>query len=100
MTQNSLTGFLEMIQERTSMYIGGRTIVHLKAFLDGWFFGREDDISDSYLLGDFQEWVQDRYKIKSTQSWAQIILFYSTDEYDALSNFFKLWSRFLENQEA
>lgn len=96
---NSLVEFIKLIQKRTPMYLGGRTIIHLKAFLDGWFFGKGDEIKDGYLLGDFQDWIQKKYKVKSTQSWARIILFYSTDEFSALSNFFELFNEFLKARE-
>ena len=95
---NSLEKFLTIIEERTPMYLGGRTIVHLKAFLDGWFFGKEDEIKDSHLLSEFQEWLQKKYQINSTQSWAQIILFYSMDEFAALDRFFLLFKEFLRQK--
>jgi len=95
---NSLTEFISVIQTRTSMYIGGGTITHLKAFLDGWFYGKEKEIIDSHLLEDFQEWIQNKYNIRSTQSWDRIIVFYSTDESKALESFFQLFGEFLEQQ--
>lgn len=96
MKNNSLTEFLEQIQDRTSMYIGGSSILQLKAFLDGWFFGNENEISDAFLLSDFQDWIQKKYKVTSTQNWAKIILFYSNDEFNALINFFRLWNEFIK----
>lgn len=97
MKNNSLKDFIEVIRDRTSMYIGGRTIIHLKAFLDGWYFGNEESIKDAYLLGEFQDWIQIKYSVTSTQSWAKIILFHSMDEYAALNNFFDLWTNFMES---
>lgn len=97
---NSLEDFVQLIKERPAMYLGGRTITHLKAFIDGWFFGIMEEIDDHELLNSFQDWLQKKYKIDSNQSWAQIILFYSMDEYSALDHFFKLFSDFLKDNHA
>jgi len=94
---NSLETFISSIKKRTPMYLGGRTITHLKAFIDGWFFGSEEYIEDANLLEEFQLWLQEKYQVKGTQSWAGIILFYSNDEFDALQNFFALFDEFLES---
>ena len=94
----SIREFIIMIQERTAMYIGGRTITHLKAFLDGWLYGMEDNIVDAYLLDEFQNWLENKYNITSSQSWDKIILFYSSDSYNALINFFNLFEEYLETK--
>ena len=95
----NLVEFISTIQSRTPMYIGGRTIIHLKAFIDGWFYGKEEEIDDSYLLDDFQEWIQKKYNIRSSHSWDRIIAFYSTDECKALENFFQLFDEFITNKK-
>ena len=43
----------------------------------------------------FQSWIENKFKMRGTHSWAKIILFYSMDEKDALDNFFKLFEEFL-----
>lgn len=96
---SSIRGFIEEIQQRPSMYIGGRTIHHLKSFIDGWLFGASDKIEDVDIIEDFYHWLVIKYEIKGTQSWSQIILFYSMDEYSALVNFFQLFSEFVECSE-
>lgn len=80
------------------MYLGGRTITHLKAFLDGWLYGKEEEITDVQLLDEFQAWIQDKYNVKGSQSWAKVILFHSADEYAALDNFFELFNKFLDQK--
>lgn len=95
MKNNSMVEFLLKIRTRTPMYIGGGSIFQLKAFLDGWVFGAQEDILDYSILSDFQLWVANKFCIKSSQSWAQIIMFYSNDEYDALDKFFVLFDQYL-----
>ena len=71
----------------------------MQAYLYGWLNRDEESVIDSELIGEFQDWIQEKYKIRSTQSWAQIILFYSTSEYDGLDNFFQLFDEFSEQRE-
>ncbi|MBD2578074.1 hypothetical protein [Oscillatoria sp. FACHB-1406] len=47
----------------------------------------------------FQNWIQQRFKISASVSWAKIILLYSTDERSGFEMFFKLWSEFRGEQQ-
>lgn len=44
-------------------------------------------------LDGFQDWIQKKFNIDSSQSWANIILFFSQDERDAL-DIFQLFEEF------
>lgn len=92
---SNIKQLIETIRIRTPMYIGGSTITSLKAFIDGWAFRTMGKFDDAYLMNEFQEWIQSKYNIKASKSWASIILFYSQDEHDALDKFFELWDEFL-----
>jgi hypothetical protein len=87
------------IKERPELYIGQRSLSLLQAYLHGWLNRDEKSVTDSELIGKFQNWIQKRYNIRSSQSWAQIILFYSTSEYDGLDNFFRLFEEFMEQKK-
>jgi hypothetical protein len=93
---------LNNIKKRPSLYLGGNSINHLKAFLDGYYFCKHSfELSNSLqdqLWFTFQQWIEKKYSIKTSQSWAQIILFFSTDECEALKKFFELWEEFMNNQ--
>ena len=91
--KDTLKDFISLIKERTSMYIGRRTISILKAFIDGWIYGSEDEIADINLISDFQKWLEVKFNISGYQSWAPIILFYSIDEYSALDRLGKSMSQ-------
>ena len=45
---------------------------------------------------NFQEWIEGKFNLPDTQSWAKIILFYSADERDALERFFELFEEFVQ----
>ncbi len=92
---NSVKELIQTVRTRTAMYIGGNSITSLKAFIDGWYFRDMESVHDVVLMSDFQDWIQAKYKIESTQSWARILLFYSADERDALELFFKEFDSFL-----
>ncbi|WP_022821648.1 hypothetical protein [Hymenobacter norwichensis] len=84
---------LAAIKRRPAMYLTRRYISCLKAYLDGWaIMAYQHNIEiDGSCMQEFQDWITDKYRITSSHSWADIILFYSGDECDALDNFFKLF---------
>lgn len=81
------------------MYIGSNSISALKAFIDGWYFRDPGSVTDIQLINNFQEWIEAKYKVVSTQSWARILLFYSVDENAALQLFFKEFELFLSKRK-
>jgi hypothetical protein len=89
---------LQRIKARPSMYIGTPSILNLESFLRGyWYVKAELEISRTEQEQDFenfQDWVQKKFNVESSQSWAKIILFYSQDEREALNNFFKWFEEF------
>lgn len=95
----SVQELLLQIKVRPELYLGQRSLSLLQAYLNGWLNRDEDSVTDSELIGEFQDWVQHKYDIKSSQSWAQIVLFYSSNEYDGLDNFFRLFEEFLGQKE-
>jgi hypothetical protein len=88
---------MAQIRERPSMMLGGRPSVNnLYMFLWGFAYARKDDgLGDFDLMAGFGRHVHHRYRISSTQSWAQIIQFYSLTEDDEMQLFWKLWDEFI-----
>jgi len=95
----SIKNLILKIKRRPELYIGQKSLSLLHAYLNGWLNRDEESVIDSKLTGEFQEWIQQKYNITSSQSWADIILFYSTSEYDGLDNFFRLFDEFLISQK-
>ncbi len=96
---NSVKRLIFRIKTRPELYIGSRSLSLLQAYLYGWLNRDEASVVDGNLIGEFQGWIAEKYRISSTQSWAQIILFYSVDERDALEKFFRLFDEFLKENE-
>jgi hypothetical protein len=86
------------IEKRPAMYLGQPSISHLSSFLAGYHFARHQlgipETQQEQHFAIFQEWVQQRFKINSSQSWEKIILFFSQDEHHALTQFFILFNEF------
>ncbi len=96
---NSIFELLALIKKRPTMYISQYSISCLKAYIDGWYFRDYDSVIDAEIFGNFQDWIQKRFGISSTQSWASIILFYSQDEYTALKDFFILFDEYMQEAQ-
>ncbi|MCC3421324.1 MULTISPECIES: hypothetical protein [unclassified Microcoleus] len=56
-------------------------------------------LKEENALDGFQEWIQKKFNIDSSQSWANIILFFSQDEKDALNSFFELFEEFCQSKK-
>ena len=79
------------------MYITRDSISCLKAFLDGWFLRSPNDVVDDEIMTKFQERIETKYKVKTSHSWCDVLLFHSQDESHALQLFFKEFDEFRES---
>ena len=95
---------LQSIKQRPGMYLGRCSITRLRSFLDGYMGARQDLglplTEQEREFEGFQEWIQKKFRITSSQSWAKIILFYSADEREALDKFFDLFEKFLSQEKS
>lgn len=91
---NSVTEIISLIQARPTVYITRNSISCLKAFLDGWFLRDPENVEDSSVMESFQDWIEEKYKSKSSHSWCDIILSHTTDESRALTKFFDTFEEF------
>ena len=66
---------LEKIRQRPQIYIGEKSLVKLRHFLNGAACAlySEDDADSGDFLKGFQEWVRMKYDITSIQHWSSII---------------------------
>jgi recombinational DNA repair protein (RecF pathway) len=89
---------LENIKKRPKMYIGSLSITKLHMLLMGYSIGKMEEnlnkIGEESKLQEFQQWIQDKYNVLASKSWATIILENSTNEEDAFNKFFELFNEF------
>ncbi len=101
---DNLYKLLETIKKAPSMYLGRHSIICLQAFLSGYnvakhLLKKEDTLQDREFQ-KFPEWIRKKFKIETSQSWANIIMFYSEDESKALDLFFELFDEFLKSRSS
>jgi hypothetical protein len=84
------------------MYIGSRSISNLFMFLCGYQHARDllaiPVTEEEEEFSEFQPWLQKRFALNSSASWAKIILFYSTDESHAFDSFFNFMEEFIKRK--
>lgn len=97
---DNLSDILKKIKNKPSVYLGKPSISCLQAFLSGYNVAQYQldlRLKPENPLDGFQDWIQKKFNIDSSQSWANIILFFSQDERDALDIFFQLFEEFCQS---
>ena len=101
----NIHNLLEKFEINSKIYFESRSINNLRIYLLAYFSALPDynikEIFNEYdqFIVSFQRWLARKYSIKTSQNWAQIILFYSFNEQDAFDNFFKLYREYLESEK-
>ncbi|MGE5659587.1 MAG: hypothetical protein ACM37W_23580 [Actinomycetota bacterium] len=91
---------LEKIKAKPALYFGKPSICSLQAFLEGYYWARRELKKPlTEQESKFQEFiagVRAKFHVETEQTWSSIILFYSSNESNALETFFKLFDEFLQ----
>lgn len=101
---HDLYTLIDKIKKAPSMYLGRHSIICLQAFLSGYSvakyeLGEQSTKQDSDFM-QFSEWIRKRFNLQTSQSWANVILFYSEDESKALDKFFELLNEFIDRKSS
>jgi hypothetical protein len=90
------TELLEKIIDRPALYVGKASVPLARAFIDGFDFGIGDDVSrtNDDLYSGFTDWVANRFGIKSSHGWSEIITFMGHSESGAFELLKELWSEY------
>ena len=95
---------LKGIKKRPGMFLGTSSITKLDMVLRGTSLARREvgvpPTEPEREFEGFHLWIEEKYGIKSGQSWSKIILFYSIDEYDGLQKFFELFEEYLNSNKS
>jgi len=84
---------ISTINKNPIMYLGEPNIYYLKNYLIGFCVGSSND--NLIVLNEFQDWIQKKYVIQKSISWAEIISEIALrEELDALLLFFSLFEEF------
>jgi hypothetical protein len=95
---DKLTELLKSVKKRPEIYIGEKSLSLLYIFIQGFlhaFYTMNNTNNYVGFYSGFQDWIQKRYDISSSQSWCRIIRFFSSNEADAFDNFYRLLDEYL-----
>lgn len=96
--QEYLYDLLARIKKRPGMYLGKVSLTRLKMLLMGYSMSRGELglqlTQEEKKFAQFQQWIQRKYQINSSQGWETIILSKVEDEKLAFDLFFELFERF------
>lgn len=94
---------LQKIHQKPGMYLGAPSISALQMFLGGYLFARQEQnlalTPEEQEFEQFQGWVQQRFQVRATVSWAKVILLHAADERSGFELFFELWTEFLQRNQ-
>jgi hypothetical protein len=90
---------LEEIKARPEMYLGNPSIENLFMFLVGYKTARrelgiEPTEEELKFYGEFQPWLQEKFKIRTSYSWAALMQLHSINQKEAFDRFFDLLEEF------
>lgn len=89
---------LYKIKEKPGMYIGHKSITSLADFLNGYLLAKHEDGVQIDFLPGFNEWIAERYSIKSSHDWSRIISFHYLSQESAFDKFYEHLEEFLHCQ--
>ena len=94
-----LFAMLGKVKAKPGMYLGKPSVYDLFMFLSGYKaakleMGIRPTDEELEFYREFQPWLQDKFSISTSNSWAKIIQFYSKDEQEAFERFFTLLDEF------
>jgi hypothetical protein len=93
---------LDKIHQKPGVYISVPSVTNLYMFLCGYAFSRQEQglavTLEEETFDQFQVWVQQRFKVSASVSWAKVILLDSADERGGFEMFFELWNEFMDQQ--
>ena len=93
-----LYSLFDKIKEKPGMYLGYASVSNLYMFLCGYEYSHEQlNIPLTEAEEEFQEfqpWLQERFDVKTSASWARIILLYAVNEEEGFNTFFELLEEF------
>ena len=104
--KGGLFEILAKIKAKPGLYLGRSSLSDLFIFLAGYKTARkelgiESTPAEIKFYQEFHQFVETKYNLQTTNSWAKIILLYCGDERQGFEHFFQLLEDFktLHNQE-
>ncbi|MBD2777194.1 hypothetical protein [Iningainema tapete] len=101
---SGLYQILQKIKDEPEIYIEQPSLSILRMFLVGYEFAQSElDIDTTDLELDFHEnfhsWIEKKHNLRTSNSWANIIMPYTINEREGFQSFFKLLDEFLQRDK-
>jgi hypothetical protein len=91
-------GLLEAIRRRPALYLGHRSLVAFRSWLDGYHYAKSEAgvgrSAEEEEFADFDSFVCRKYRWHDVGGWAAKIAYYHRDDGTALDKFFELLDEF------
>ncbi len=96
---SKLFEILQKIQTKPGMYIGRASVSDLFHFLVGFKtalreLGVEATKEEMDFYREFQPWIQKKYHVSTSNSWAKIIMLHCGSEQEGFNAFYRLLNEF------
>ena len=97
--KGGLFEILDKIKARPGLYIGRPSVSDLFMFVVGYKTARrelgiEPTAEEMRFYQDFHHFIEDKYNLHSSNTWAKIIMLYCSDEKQGFEHFFELLQEF------
>lgn len=95
---DDVLNLIKMIKLKPGLYIGSKSLVKMRSFLDGYFFAmRCNNIEyNSVQYNNFNTWISKKYNIRTSELWDTYLLKVTNNEEDAFDLFFEELEGFMK----
>ena len=92
-----LYNLIKTVTDFPELYIGKPSLERLYAFIGGYLF--QNEIANDHCLDGFNEYIAEKYQIRSDRNWSEIIQFFSCDEKYAFNKFIQHFEEFTQKRQ-
>ena len=73
--KNSIIDLIIKIKQRPGMYLGSKSVVKLRVFLEGYIYAMVENNFDCQknIYDDFNEWFRKKYEIRESYIWDRFL---------------------------
>jgi hypothetical protein len=101
---SQLDEILAQIKNQPTQYLGQTSLPNLFIFLNGYKIARRNlgitiTAEEQEFYRDFQPWIQKKLKVKTVNSWANIIQLFCINDREAFNYFFELLAEFNQGEK-
>lgn len=87
---------LSMIKDDPMIYIGKKSVILLRAYLDG-YLDRVIELNPEFksIFFEFYDFIREEYKMAPNHNWDRILTAYTSTDEEAFDLFYKYLDKFL-----